>query len=216
MCSTDKIEKSMRMTFYLPLLLLALASNALAVSAVSGHVLDPGGYPLEGAVVTIRNLSGREDPVVVRSRRDGTFHVEEILDGDYSVEVSFRSFMTVTMQPVHIEFPQGYHRDFRLELCCMQEGGISSTAQLVGRLTYLQRPLPRATVCLARPPSPSTCTRTNGLGQYFLPVEPGTYEASVTFKDSLVWKQKAELLNPGPYRDTLVITVPLSPIVIEK
>jgi hypothetical protein len=196
-------------------LIFALTLDGHSVPAVSGRVLDPGGYPLRDATVTLRNLSGREDPVVARTNPDGSFNVEEILDGDYSVEVNCRSFMTISMQPVHIEFPRGFRRDFRLELCCVQEGGISARAELVGRLTYLQRSLPGATICLAKQGAQAACTESNGLGQYFLSLEPGSYDASVTFRGKLVWKQSLELSNPGPYRDALVIALPLSPIRTE-
>ncbi|MDQ2834284.1 MAG: TonB-dependent receptor [Acidobacteriota bacterium] len=70
--------------------------------AISGYVVDAAGAALVGAVVEARSVStGRQ--VTAKTGGGGEFLVSGLEAGDYSVQVDYEHFATLTMTPVGVE-----------------------------------------------------------------------------------------------------------------
>jgi hypothetical protein len=99
--------------------------------------------------------------------------------------------------------------DFVLEVAYLgQEGGISSSSDLLGELAISGVRLAKATICLTRADhtGQATCTFTNRLGQYFLSVPAGMYDLVVKDQHGVTLHQeRLDLSHTGEYRDRVVL-----------
>jgi hypothetical protein len=88
-----------------PLLLLLLLSSAVAhaqSSAVSGHVADSAGSPVQGAVVDIASTTTNEIHQV-QTNGEGYFQFPPLSPGSYVVHASAPTFAKVTVDNVKLE-----------------------------------------------------------------------------------------------------------------
>lgn len=70
--------------------------------SISGYVVDAGGAALVGAVVETRNLSTGTQ-VATKTGSRGEFLVTGLVVGDYSLQVDYEHFASLTMEPVTVE-----------------------------------------------------------------------------------------------------------------
>lgn len=174
---------------------------------VAGQVSD-GHSPLAGATVTISDLlDANRPPIVVMTDQNGAFAVPEILDGDYSIQVDNVGFASVRVWPITIQFPGSYRRDFSLDQRPFPEGdmlALDTLAEIVGRLESRQQAISGASVCLVGGTLVGPeCVVTNGLGQYYIHVQPGVYEAVVALAGQVIWRQKIDVTHAITYRDVI-------------
>jgi hypothetical protein len=182
----------------------SLSSVVLAAQpAVSGLVtFGQGNHSLKDAAVTLQDLA---DPNVVfktTTNREGRYLFEEVPDGEYSLEATYPGFTGLRYSPIHIEFPLPVVRDFALPLLPGGEGGIQLSAEVVGTLKQAGHWLSHVKLCFLQTPN-DRCTETNGIGQYYLAVQPGSYDVVVSANGSAVWKGHLDLTRVGLYRDKI-------------
>ncbi len=86
-----------RLQLTLPALALTLACSAQAQSTTSGYVsgvvTDPGGASIPGASITLRNLA-TSLVLTGKSAADGTYHIDFVPPGAYSLRVETSGFST--------------------------------------------------------------------------------------------------------------------------
>lgn len=184
-------------------LLGVLGGITLSIDAqprLSGRVLDQSNYPLEDAVVRMQSLDDPAISITVTTVQDGEYAVEEIPDGRYWIEATRTGFIGVRYTPIHIFFPANIRRDFVLPVAPAQEGGVHTNTRLVGELIKAGRRLGHVNLCLFRN-SEKSCVETNGLGQYFLTVTPGSYDVIISAVSGTLWKGHVELPGVGEYRN---------------
>jgi len=184
---------------------IALASGATDKPALSGQVVDTGGYPLDGATVLVLPFSSESSAVRLTSDKEGKFSVHLLPEGIYSVEASRPGFLNVRYYPVVIKFPDETVLDFLLPVGEITEGRIQSEAMVSGTLEYRGKPASASRICLDKIGSSlaESCTDTNELGQYALSVRPGIYVVKVTRARKQVSKRTIDLSTPGTYRNVL-------------
>ncbi len=188
-------------------MLFALGGRGLAGPALSGRVSDETGSPLPGATVTVHKLSGDQYDESAQANGQGQYCFGELPNGVYSVGAVRRGFVSASFSPVRIDFPVGAHWDFTLRVTQMAEGGIYASSELLGELVSGGTRVANARVCLSRSDGSGhpVCTTTNRLGQYFLSVPPGQYEATTDGADGARGKQQLDLSRADKYRDRIVL-----------
>jgi hypothetical protein len=167
-------------------------------AALSGQVVDAGGQPLAGASVAVTPLTSNSPALHLTTSKEGTFAVQLLPEGLYSVEVSSPGFLNVRYYPVAVKFPIRSELTVLLPVGEISEGGIQTEATLSGTL------LGKGTVshiCVGRiGNNPQTkCTDTNELGQYAISMAPGIYLVHVTQKQKEVLRRRVNLSKPGIY-----------------
>ena len=170
--------------------------------ALAGRVRDQGGYPLPGAVVVLQSLGDPSITLRMIAGANGLYSEKEVPDGEYSIEASYRGFVSVRFSPVRVEFPRHIERDFQLPIAPAEEGGIYTRAEIAGELKQKTGRVPHASICLMKGTIQS-CTETNGLGQYFLAVEPGTYDVVVSVDGRRLWQGRLDLPTSREYRNQI-------------
>ena len=186
--------------------LLISASTALqGPAALSGQVVDAGGQPLAGASVAVTPLTSDSPPIHLTTSKEGTFAVQLLPEGLYSVEVSSLGFLNVRYYPVAVKFPGGSELTVLLPVGEISEGGIQTEATLSGTLLGKGTAALAARICVGRigDNSQTKCTDTNELGQYAISVSPGTYLVQVTQKQKEVLRRRMNLSKPGIYRNLI-------------
>jgi hypothetical protein len=170
--------------------------------ALAGRVRSEGGNPLSRAVVFLQSLSDPSYTVRMGTDAKGIYSEQELPDGEYSIEASCPGFVSVRFSPVRVEFPRHIQRDFQLPVAPAEEGGIYTRAEIAGELKQKTGRVPHASICLTKGTIQS-CTETNGLGQYFLAVEPGTYDVVVSVDGRRLWQGRLDLQTSREYRNQI-------------
>lgn len=180
-----------------------LPSGAVA-GRVVGRVLDEGGQPLRAATVIVEAQAAPLGAIRYSSttKADGSFSVDDVPFGEYSMEASAPGFVSVRFRPLNIRYLE-FRWEFRLPLGPAPEGGVYSMAELIGTIRTAVSPVPFALICLSGAAGGQKCTTANRLGEYHLRVEPGEYEAVVARGDVALWRAKIVLPATGEYRDIL-------------
>jgi hypothetical protein len=182
--------------------------------ALSGRVVDAGGYPLPGAIVRVIPLSKDSQAMTLSTNKEGAFAVNPLADGLYSVEASRGGFINVRYYPVSVCFPEATILEFALPVGEISEGGVQFEALISGTLETKGKPLPNVLICLTKivsavPNQSETCTETNELGQYALSVSPGLYMVRVMQGQKQLLNRKASFSNPVNYRNFIQLGSPI-------
>jgi hypothetical protein len=175
---------------------------------VTGRVSDASNAPIAGATVTLQMIGKPQETFTAKTGKDGIYEFREVPDGSYSIEAGMKGYVSVRYAPIHILFPFGFERDFRLPADEVYESDAPDKAHVAGELKVADKPIGGVRVCLRRRQE-EFCTTTNRLGQYSLLVPPGSWLAVVTAqKDkSVLWRQRLQLAKPGEYRDQIHIRI---------
>jgi len=174
--------------------------------AVSGHVLDENYVGLSNANVTLRNLADPGTSFAATSDKAGAFSFAEVPDGEYSLEASRRGFVGVRYSPVRVRYPRPIEKDLILRVAPGNEDGIQFQAEVVGELKINDKRLSHTKVCL-KSEARERCTVTNGIGQYYLAVEPGRYDVLISVDNGESVRQVIDLPVAGEYRDKIKVGV---------
>jgi len=102
------------------LLLGSSAFGQTSKGTVIGNITDPNGAVIQGANVTITNVSTGVSRETV-SASDGSFHLEAVDPGTYNVEVSHSGFKTVISENVVVTAAQTTTTQFELEIGIQSE-----------------------------------------------------------------------------------------------
>src|SRR6476661_10191316 len=100
------------------LVLLVSGVSAFAQTSkgfVAGSIVDPQGAAIGGATIKLTNTSTGISRETV-STLDGTFRVDAIDPGNYTIEVSQTGFKTVTRENVVVVAAQTTTAEFKLEV----------------------------------------------------------------------------------------------------
>ncbi|HLA09120.1 MAG TPA: carboxypeptidase regulatory-like domain-containing protein [Pyrinomonadaceae bacterium] len=107
-------------TVLMALLLGSSAFGQTSKGTVIGNITDPNGAVIQGANVTITNVSTGVSRETV-SASDGSFHLEAVDPGTYNVEVSHSGFKTVISENVVVTAAQTTTTQFELEIGIQSE-----------------------------------------------------------------------------------------------
>ena len=174
-------------------------------TALSGHVVDAGGQPLAEASISVIPLTSDSSPVHLKTNKEGTFAVQLLAEGLYSVEASSQGFLNVRYQPVAVIFPRETELMFVLPVGEISEGGIQVDAILSGTLVKKGKPAAASRICASKIGSniEPVCTDTNELGQYAMSVSPGIYTYLITQNRKQLVRRKLDLSRPAIYRNLI-------------
>jgi hypothetical protein len=184
-------------------LALATVPIVFAQPAVSGRVMGENSVGIPSVTVVLQSL---REPASVRQTytdREGRYAFGEVENGEYFLEASYDGFVGVRLSPIRVRFPLKVHKDFVLQVAPGQEGGVQNEAEVSGELKWKGQRLAHARVCLRRVPSVDRCTQTNGLGQYSLVVEPGSYEVIISVGAEVLWTSRVDVPAAGFYLDRI-------------
>ena len=183
----------------------SLCSALDARPAVWGRVQNEFHQELPGVMVIAQSLSSPQVQFSTKTDRAGNYSFEELPDGDFSLGATADGYIGTTYSPIRIRYPSRESRDFVLPLAVHETKANEINVRIFGTLFVEGRPLASSTVCVLREPV-KRCVETNGIGQYFLTVEPGVYRAWVLSNERIVWVSSLEFLQAGSYRDPIRIS----------
>jgi hypothetical protein len=106
--------------------LVPVSVRAQGAGAVTGHVQDAQGQPLQGVAVTLLK-AGKEIPPQT-SGADGNFRFADLGSGVYSASASMEGFAPVNCPGVRIVASLARH--FTIKLMPATEGGPPSTCEI--------------------------------------------------------------------------------------
>jgi hypothetical protein len=175
-----------------------------AQPAVSGHVtLGQGYHPQGGATVLLQSLADSSILFKTSTDRQGKYAFDEVPDGKYSIEATQTDATGIRYSPIRVVFPYRIELNFALlPIPSEKEGGIQISAEVKGELKRQGQRLSHTKLCLTRD-SQGKCVETNGIGQYYLAVQPGAYQATVSLAGEVLWTGAVELPRVGQYLDKI-------------
>src|SRR5262249_12638063 len=85
--------------------ILFCLSGSSGEPAITGHVLDSRGSPVPGGSVLVHRILGEGPDTTIQTAPQGQFMVDALLDGEYMIRAQASGFVSVSYEPVHVQFP---------------------------------------------------------------------------------------------------------------
>lgn len=120
-CVTSTVPFRQMVIATLLLVMISIPLRVLAQdgAAIDGHVTDPNGADVVGAVVQLHLRNGVK--LMARTNDRGVFGFTGLGPGEYLLEVAANGFSTVTGRSVKVEGRQSVTSNFQLELASVNE-----------------------------------------------------------------------------------------------
>ena len=109
---------------------LSLRAQNTTVGAIAGTVTDSTGAVVAGAQITATNQATHQVSVAV-TNSSGSYSIENLLDGDYTVGVSKSGFKQISVTDIHLNPGQRRGQNVKLEIGNV-EAKVTVEADIIG------------------------------------------------------------------------------------
>ncbi len=107
--------RNIRLLVYLLACCLPVAAQLANTTSLVGNVIDTAGAPVPDATITAVNTA-TGDTYTAKTGADGSYHVEFLKIGTYSITVKHEGFSTMTTSGVLVDMNQTVRTDFSLKV----------------------------------------------------------------------------------------------------
>jgi hypothetical protein len=109
-----------------------IASAQQVTAAITGTVVDPGGAPVTGAEILIRDVD-RGTAFTAKTNESGVYNITRIPVGSYEVRASAPGFETAVQPPFTLVLNQTARIEFKMKV-----GSVTETVEVTSELPQLQ------------------------------------------------------------------------------
>src|SRR6516225_6368856 len=109
-----------------------IASAQQVTAAITGTVVDPGGAPVTGAEILIRDVD-RGTAFTAKTNESGVYNITRIPVGSYEVRASAPGFETAVQPPFTLVLNQTARIEFKMKV-----GSVTETVEVSSALPQLQ------------------------------------------------------------------------------